>query len=75
MTLPFTGEIMICVMCGKMQQSDARVESNWRGVVLAGKTFYACTEHFPPDGSSAKAFEEAYRRFLLRAIGIVRGEN
>ncbi len=75
MTIPFTGETMICLLCGSQQKSDPNVSLNWRAIVLAGKTFYACTEHFPPDGSSAEVFEKAYSKFVRRAIAVIRGEN
>jgi hypothetical protein len=73
--LPFSGETMVCLLCGSVQKSDPKVASDWRAIHTEGATFYACPEHFPPDGASAKAFEKAYSKFIRRAIRILRGET
>ena len=62
----FAGELMHCVLCNKEQKSDPAVNSQWRAASVDGRTFYACTDHFPPDGASKEAFAEAYARFIGR---------
>ena len=32
----FTGETMLCVMCGKQQQSTPDMESDWRCIEIDG---------------------------------------
>lgn len=73
--IAFSGETMMCLLCAKTQKSDPKVNSDWRAIQVAGRTFYACAEHFPPDGSSSKAFEKAYAKFIRRAVAVLRGEN
>jgi hypothetical protein len=71
MTLHFVGETMVCVLCSKVGKSDPRVSSDWRAIVVQGRAFYACTDHFPPDGSPAGKFTDAYTKFLKRVIEIL----
>lgn len=73
--LVFMGELMTCILCGKEQLSNPRVESNWRAVSLNGVTFYACPDHFPADDELPEDPDErkalytaAYRAFLQAAI-------
>jgi hypothetical protein len=66
--IPFHGETMVCLLCQKVAKSDPRIHSDWRAIQFRGQMFYACTDHFPPDGSSAELFEKAYRNFMLSAI-------
>lgn len=73
--VPFTGEQMCCLLCGKTKRADPAVSSNWRMVEAAGRRFYACPEEFPADGASEEQFQRAYYRFLRRAIAVLRGEN
>lgn len=69
MAIPFTGELMTCVMCGREQRSDPKVESNWRVLQLGeGERYYACPDEFPPDGSDSDAFKEAYSRVLMHIV-------
>jgi hypothetical protein len=63
----FQGETMTCVMCGREQQSDPAVRSDWRCLEVDGQPYYVCPDHFPPDGSTKEAFSEAYQ-IILRAI-------
>ncbi len=51
---------MTCALCGKQQQSDPHVESQWRYIEADGKGAYICPKHFPEDGASAQEFEAAY---------------
>jgi len=64
---PFAGELMICIMCGRQEQSRPDQNSNWRAIELNGKRVYACPREFPPDGSPAKDFRKAYLKILLCA--------
>jgi hypothetical protein len=64
--LPFNGETMTCVMCGARQQSDPKIESQWRLLVVDGGQYYACPKEFPKDGSSVKAFRKAYMAVMVR---------
>lgn len=65
---PFSGEIMICVVCGRLEQSKPDYNSQWRAVDLNGKRHYACPREFPPDGSSAEDFEKAYTKIIRQAM-------
>ncbi len=66
--LRFQGETMTCCMCGKSQQSDPAVESNWRCLEVDRKPYYVCPVHFPADGASSLAFKEAYLAVLRKII-------
>jgi hypothetical protein len=64
-TVYFQGEMMTCGVCGKQQQSDPNVNSDWRLLELDGEKFYACTDHFPPDeGATQKDYAAAYESIL-----------
>lgn len=58
------GQTMHCCMCGAIERCDPLMESAWRCLVADGKRFYACPQHFPPDGSPASKFTAAYERIL-----------
>ena len=59
--LPFMGELMTCVMCGKQEQSDPKVKSDWRTVEPDGVRYYVCPDHFPPDETGTREqFRQAY---------------
>lgn len=62
--MPFTGELMICVVCGVQMQSHLEANTDWRCLELDGKIFYCCSDEFPPDGSSQKSFQTAYELAL-----------
>jgi len=64
MSLPFTGEMMECVVCGAKEKSNPERSSDWRMVDVGGERFYVCPKELPPDGSSAKKFEKAYHDLL-----------
>lgn len=68
MTLPFQGELMECVLCGRKQESSPTSNLQWRGVEINGDRFYACPQEFPPDGSSVEDFSKAYEVFLVVAV-------
>jgi hypothetical protein len=65
---PFEGEMMVCAICGRKKRSDPAVESNWRAIDLDEQRYYICVQHFPPDGSGAKAFKHAYDWILRKLI-------
>lgn len=69
----FQSEAMTCVMCGKVQIAHPDVESNWRCIQMDEDKYYACTDHFPPDGSPKEAFTHAYMLVLLK-IGQLRSK-
>ncbi len=58
--LRFQGEIMTCALCGKQEQSDPHVESQWRCIEADDIAYYVCPAHFPADGVSAEQFKTAY---------------
>ncbi len=64
----FQGEPMICHICGKLEQSDAKRESNWRVIELDTTSYYVCQDHFPDDSDSPKAFQRAYAKVLRKII-------
>jgi hypothetical protein len=79
--LVFQGELMTCILCGKEEHSDPRVQSDWRAISLNGVVFYACPDHFPADqdlpedtephadvGKRKALYTAAYRVFLEAAI-------
>ncbi len=65
--LRFQGETLTCTLCGKQEQSDPHVESNWRYIEADSKGAYICPKHFPKDGASAKEFEAAYY-YIFRTL-------
>lgn len=65
MTLPFTGETMVCALCSKVKKSDPAVSSDWRIIELDGQRFYVCPKHFPPDNRATVAsFSKAYQHVI-----------
>jgi hypothetical protein len=71
----FSGEVMVCVVCGAERQSDVQVESNWRCVIVDGERFYVCPDEFPPDGAGREEdFREAYKLVLTKVLS-VRGKR
>jgi len=68
----FQGELMKCVLCGKEQKSDPNIHSDWRVVEVDGRRFYACREEFPADGATEEQFYQAYKRFMERAIKVMK---
>lgn len=70
--IPFAGEVMTCILCGKKRESAPDIESDWRAVQLGEgegqRRYYGCADHFPPDGASREAFKAAYVVFMKKAI-------
>lgn len=68
--LPFQGETMTCVICGRNQQSHHAVESQWRAITIEGVRHYACPNEFPPDDSGTKEeFTAAYLKVFEAIMG------
>jgi len=65
--MAFQGELMICVVCGRIELSKPNHSSNWRAIDLNGKRVYACPNEFPPDDAPAADFERAYVKVLKYA--------
>lgn len=68
----FMGTLMKCVMCGKEQQSDPNIESNWTCLEINSDSHYYCC----PDclQNNAGSIEERYE-LVLRKIMELRGEK
>ena len=71
--VPFMGEMMTCVMCGRQQKSDPLTQSQWRAIEADGVRYYACPAEFPPDTASSAAFQLAYNRVLARIVQRAKG--
>jgi hypothetical protein len=64
--VPFTGEMMSCVLCHARARSDPRVSLGWRCWVLDGHDhFYICPDHVPPEGVANR--EQAFTDLYVRA--------
>lgn len=68
--LPFQGEQMTCVMCGKQHKSNPMVESNWTAIDVDGKRHYVCPAELPPAGSSQQAYAKAYEKILRKIASL-----
>lgn len=65
----FTGELMQCALCGKIEKSDPQVENDWRVVELAYDiAFYVCPDHFPDKDGAEQDWVKAYRAVLLELM-------
>jgi len=62
----FRGELMTCALCGKQERSSLETNTDWRALEIDGRRNYVCPTHFPPDGSSSRAFAKAYADVLAR---------
>jgi len=69
----FTGEPMVCILCGLEQVSDPKTSSDWRCIEIDGRRFYACAAEFPPDTARASEFAKVYMLFIRAAIEQLRG--
>lgn len=59
--MPFTGELMSCVICGRQERSNPRVSSGWRMLQLDEHGFYVCPDELPKEGASAAEYSKAYQ--------------
>lgn len=59
---------MRCALCGKEEQHDPSVATQWRCVSVSRNYVYACQQEFPPDDADENAFEAAYTRFFAAGI-------
>ena len=62
--MPFTGELMTCVVCGRTEESHPLVKSDWRYIEIDEIGFYACPEEFPSDGATKRDFQTSYEVVL-----------
>lgn len=69
--LKFQGEVMVCAMCGKQQESDPAVESGWRYIQVGERGGYVCTDHFPanPETASKEEWSKFYQAAILAVMG------
>jgi hypothetical protein len=65
-SVPFTGELMVCVVCGQTEHSDPTKNTDWRAIDLDGQRAYACPHEFPP--ADLAAFEAAYLKVFNAAV-------
>ncbi|MEM7342990.1 MAG: hypothetical protein AAF485_01995 [Chloroflexota bacterium] len=73
-SLPFTGEMMTCVVCEREEKSDPLVESQWRALQVDNVLYYACPSEFPPDEvATSDDFKMAYR-FIITLITAKRSD-
>lgn len=73
--LPFQGEMMECLLCGRRERSDPEVESQWRALSTGNaRRHYFCPAEFPPDGSASKLFEMAYELALAAMLAEESGQ-
>jgi len=73
--LLFQGEEMHCVMCGRVQKSDPKVESNWTCLQVETRLYYVCPLHLPlHNRAKASDFERAYEK-IFRKIAELEKEN
>lgn len=66
--MPFTDELMTCVVCGVQHRSNSNVQSDWRAIDIENDTIYVCPDEFPPDQAGTEAFRKAYG--LVIACGL-----
>lgn len=59
--MPFTGEIMQCIICGKRERSSLHVSSDWRNLQIDGRGFYVCPDEFPDDKPDKNEYKKAYQ--------------
>lgn len=66
-TRPFSGELMICSLCGRRRYSDPHIESGWTRVEMDEFIFYVCDHHI---SSQTKDFKAAWQSILYRLMNI-----
>lgn len=59
--MPFQGEMMTCIVCGRQERSNPAVKSDWRMLDADGYHFYFCPDEFPSNKAGKEAFSEAYQ--------------
>ena len=76
---PFTGELMVCVLCHAEHKSEPHVQSQWTAIEIQGARAYACPKCIPGadplDPKNENKIMDNYERFLqagLRQLGAVR---
>jgi hypothetical protein len=66
--MPFTDELMICVVCSLEEKSNPNIQSRWRALEIDNQIIYACPNEFPSDRARKEAFQKAYQ--LVIACGL-----
>lgn len=59
--MPFMGEMMRCVVCGRQERSNPRISSNWRMLQIDKHSFYVCPDELPEEGASSTEYRKAYQ--------------
>lgn len=59
--MPFTDELMTCVVCGRQERSQPRVSSDWRNLQVDACSFYVCPDEFPDANPSQQEYKKAYQ--------------
>lgn len=59
--MPFQGELMICVVCGKQEKSSPLISSEWRMLQVDEHGFYVCPDEFPDAKPSKEEYKKAYQ--------------
>lgn len=60
---PFTGEQMICIVCGVVEQSELNVAKGRRCIELDKRArYYVCPREMPKEPASTDRWSEAYVR-------------
>lgn len=62
--LRFQGEMMTCIMCGKQQKSDPKVESDWTCIEVDSVGYYVCPQELAAAHKGKESYEVAYDRIL-----------
>lgn len=62
--LPFQGELMVCILCGKQKKSDPAVESGWTHLDFGGMGIYFCPDHLPGAGATRQDHQRAYEKIF-----------
>lgn len=66
--LRFQSETMTCLMCGKTQKSDPKVESGWTFLEADGRGFYVCPDELPGEKGTREEFSLAYAKILEKIV-------
>lgn len=70
--MKFMGETMRCIMCGKTQVSDPKVESGWTFIDMEGTPgAYVCPNELPGEGATKEQFAQAYERILTKMAALL----
>jgi hypothetical protein len=60
---PFTGEQMMCIVCGIVETSESNVSKGWRCIELDRQArYYICPREMPTEPASTNQWSDAYVR-------------